>query len=281
MRNSRQLRHDGPSRLEAGRVEVVAPAYGCLEVYVKRDGVSRGASFLSEEDGGKFGVIFQILERFGGPGRFYGWGYVDEERTRVFHFVLQGEDQRPADFISISNRNGRVHVSGPARGSNAELKHGKLVAFYPEPASHGRERQKWTAKRVLPVDIDHFPVVVRLLASEGLLFFPEHNEVLDIFFEGLSNSLHQTLTNRAVLTSALNRVASDANIPAQYQMLARVERSKDLGSGTGPYPTTQVKPKSAPPLGRGAEAKGPGTSMPARDHIVTDVVRLDLHLGGD
>jgi len=280
MSNSEITCHRGTPRMEVGRIRMTFPCYGRLATYVKHNG-HPGATFQCEDDGGRFGVASTVLNRFSDPATRHGWGYVDEESAVVFRFMPEDQTDKPQELMAITTRQGRVDLPASARRIGTDFADGAVVGFYAQSKPAGRGRLKRVATDVFQVDREHFGVVARLV-STGSLLFPDHSEVLETFFSELSTASQQSARNRVLVRSALKRIVSDPSVPARYRTLARVERSKDLvegaSRGSSPVRRDQVNDRRAK---MGVNTGRSTVSDSLRNGVVTDIVRLDLHLEED
>jgi len=265
-----------PEDIEVGRIAVNRPKRGELHVYRKRDG-AMGSTVLCEEDGGKYGVALGVLKRFAEVGTYAGWAYVDEGRGLAFKFVVGEATAEPNSLLAIDTSDGRVDVP-PSSTAGVQFEHGAWVAFYWRLASrNGDGKPRRQATRVYGLDSAHLPLIARLIA-DGKIVFPEHAEVLDTFFAGLSDAdVAPQDTGR--FKTALDRLVADSSVPSGFQVIARVERSRltsggvevfgAIASGGRPTETGDGKTKGKTRRARGTR----GSSAAAGD-----IVPLDLDI---
>jgi len=268
------------SSLEVGRVLVNCPSYGRLDVYLKAD-KKRGATVICEEDGGRYGVTSGILNYYSKPGTYRGWAYVNPEQAMVFKFVVGELSDRPEGIVTIEADSGRVAC--PASNANVcKYVDGTMVAFYGRFVRRkGSDRSLREATDIFTIDANHLPLVARLI-SGGKLAFPDHNEVLEIFFEALSSTQQQTQQNISLFDSALAFLAGNAGAPSQFQTLARVERSKlsavDVTRRTVPH--NVQRPLQDKRLEKAAKPK-PKIRQSHKGSFVDDIMRVNLHIKED
>ena len=268
-------------KLEIGRIELNYPKPGHLDVYEKSDG-SIGATFSSEADAGRYGVTAGVLDMFENLGTYAGWGYADEARTLVFRFVLGADASAPEHLIAIRTPDGRVDLPPNARERGVEYADGALVAFYLRLVrSEVSGRLKRVATSAFAVRPDRFGVIARVVAC-GRLRFPECEEVLTMFLDGLSEPSNRDPKNSSLITMALDRAAADPKIPGRYRTSARVERSRNVGGlpaaeedrgnrrgARDQEANSQISPKRL------------GTAGAVKNGIVTGVMRSDLRAPGE
>jgi hypothetical protein len=267
------------SALQVGRILRTYPRYGRLDIYVKRD-KTFGAAFICEENGGRYGVTQGVRERLSDPGRYNGWGYINPGQTVVFKFLLGDSSNVPERLVAIETSDGRVDFPASIR-SKAEYPDRSIVAFYAclvkrNPPSPPRRK----ATHVFLVDADHLPLAA-ILISAGRLTFPDHIEVLQLFFDSLPGIKGLDQQNLRLFDSALAYLAADASVPSQFQGLARVERCK-LSAVDGTRAVAEA-PQQAPRyvnLQEGDSVK-PKVGRSGKGSIVTDVMRVDLQIGKD
>jgi hypothetical protein len=256
------------------------PTYGRLDVYLKSD-TNRGAIVICEEDGGRYGVTKGILNYFSKPGNYGGWAYVNPERALVFKFIVGGLSDRPEGIVAVEAASGRVAC--PASNANVcKYVDSTLVAFYGRFVRRkGSDRYQREATDIFAIDANHLPLIARLIGG-GKLAFPDHNEVLEIFFEALASTQRQTQQNLSLFDSALAFLAGDANVPSQFQTLARVERCKlsavDVTRRTVPHnvqrPLQDKRPEKA------AKSK-PNIRQSHKGSFVDDIMRVNLRIKED
>lgn len=212
------------TELEIGRISVNYPRIGRIDIYIKPD-KNRGAVVICEEDGGRYGVTLGVLKHFSKPGSHIGWAYVNPGQTMVFKFVLGDASNRPAGLFSIETSDGLVDFP-TANRSSAAYPDGAFVAFYARLARSNRMPQpRRQAIDVFLLDGNHLPLIARL-TSAGRLSFPEHNEVCELFLNAISDLEGLDRQCQRLFESALSYLASHSRVPAQYQTLARIERSR-------------------------------------------------------
>ncbi|MCK4792847.1 MAG: hypothetical protein KAV87_54460 [Desulfobacteraceae bacterium] len=265
---------------EVGRILITCPRYGRADIYVKRD-KRLGATFICEEDGGRYGITPGVKKRFQDTGSYTGWGYIGANQTVVFKFLLGEQSNTPESLIVIKTSNGNVDLSASIKNrEGGEYADGAVVAFYARfvrrsPANHPRR----AATDVFPVDADHLPLTARLI-SAGRLTFPDHNEVLQLFFDSLPSIKSLDQQNLSLFDSALAYLATNPSVPSQFQGLARVERCKlSLLDNARAANAPQQAPRYAN-LQEGYSVK-PKVGRSSKGRIVTDVIRVDLQIGKD
>jgi len=264
--------------LEVGRILTTYPRYGRLDIYVKRD-KTLGGAFICEENGGRYGVTKGVRERLSDPGRYNGWGYINPGQTVVFKFLLGDSSNVPERLVVIETSNGRVGFPASIR-SKAEYPDRSIVAFYACLVSRnpaGMPRRE--ATHVFRVDADHLPLAA-ILISAGRLTFPDHIEVLQLFFDSLPGIKGLDQQNLKLFDSALAYLAANAGVPPQFQGLARVERCKLSAVDNA---RAADAPQQAPRyvnLQEGDSLK-PKVGRSGKGSIVTDVMRVDLQIGKD
>jgi hypothetical protein len=262
--------------LEVGRIAVNRPRRGELHVYCKRDGAT-GSTVLCEEDGGKYGVALGVLKRFPEVGTYVGWAYVDVQRGLAFRFVLGEAAAEPDSLLAIDTSDGRVEAP-PSSTAGVRFEHGALVAFYWRFASrNGDGRPRRQATRVYGLDRAHLPLIARLIAN-GWPVFPEHAEVLDTFFGGVTDA-DVPPQDAARFREALDRLAADPGVPSGFQVMARVERARLVSGGSQTSTTTAPQgPPAVPPEGK-AKGKSRRAGKPGGYNLAAgDVSPLDLQV---
>ena len=260
--------------LEVGQVLITSPSYGHLDIYVKRD-KNRGAVFVCEEDGGRYGVTRGVRDCFPDRGSYNGWGYINQSRLVIFKF-LQGDPSNIPDSITvIKTPTGLVAFSV----AKTEYPDGAIVAFYARLVKRnpaGQEQRE--ATDVFLPDDKHLPLIARLINAKRLSF-PQHNEVLEFFLDAISSMQRLDRRYFELFDSVLVQIASDAGVPTQLQTLARVERSK-LSSANS---NCQVVAPSVLPQAQ-HNKKTQNVDSPKitvrRSHkdTVSDVMRVDLQI---
>ena len=273
-------RSGSSANLEVGRIAVSWPRFGRLDVYLKGD-EKKGAVFVCVEDGGRHGVTLGVRKRFSDVGSCNGWAYVNPGQTVVFRFVPGDGSNVPESIIAIETSEGLVDFPASAR-REASYSDGALVAFYARPVRWSPSSQpRREATDVFPVDAEHLPVVARLI-SVGRLCFPEHNDVLELFFDAIPGLQETDRRNRSLYESALAFLAADRSIPAQFQTLARVERSKLSSVEDTRGPAMRVQPqahKHTEVANAGKEKQKVWRSSKGR--ILADVMHVDLRIDKD
>lgn len=266
--------------LEVGRIAVTWPRYGRLDLYVKRD-EKRGAVFVCMEDGGRFGTTAGVRKRFSDVGSYNGWGYVNPGQTVVFRFVPGDGSDAPESIIAIETSEGLVDFPASAR-REASYSDGALVAFYARPVRWSPSSQpRREATDVFPVDAEHLPVVARLI-SVGRLSFPEHNDVLELFFDAIPGLQETDRRNRSLYESALAFLAADSSIPAQFQTLARVERSKLSSVESSATAAAQTQRQTSRHIEvQGAKKEKRKAARSNKGRILADVMHVDLRIDRD
>lgn len=265
--------------LELGRMAVTLPHPGRLDVYDKYNG-SRGTAFISYRDGGRYGVTRGVMESFAGLGSYEGWGYPNHSRTAIFRFVAGDLARMPESLVVILTAEGDVGLP-PSLRVQGEHPDGTFVAFYARPVKNGKAGQtRWVATDIFPIDGDHLLLVARLIGS-GRLTFPDHNQVVRLFLDGLSGSREFDRSDQNLLESALAYLATNSNVPAEFQTLARVERTRLSWAAADPIPSviTPHPPTSASRghNARNGERKTTGSGC-RKAGVVVDVTRLALRL---
>jgi hypothetical protein len=178
--------------------------------------------------------------------------------------------------MSIETESGRVDVSDTVRAGIA-LDHGALAAFYWRfVRGPAKERQRREATDVFPLDSQHLLLTARLI-SEGRLVFPNHADALGIFFEGLATEIVSP-QDVNLFHDALSRLSTDPRVPADLQMLSRVERSRlkagDAGSACVVRPPDRRNQAGAKASGSpGSDSRSQRSATPA-----DDVVQVKLQL---
>ena len=136
---------------------------------------------------------------------------------------------------------------------------GAFVAFYSRFARwNGKERTRREATDIFSIDGEHLPLIAKLI-SDGQLISPDHNEVLQLFFESLPNIKIHEQQDLRLFNTALTLLAANSGVPVQFQQLARVEQSKITsvktervnvpllqhhGTGIDERKNTKIKPPS-------------------------------------
>jgi len=265
--------------LELGRMAVTLPHPGRLDVYDKHDG-SRGAAFISYRDGGRYGVTRGVMGRFADRGSNEGWGYPNHSRTVIFRFATGDLARTPESLVVIVTAEGDVGLP-PSLTSQREYADGAFVAFYARPVKNGNAGQtRRVATDVFPIDGDHLLMVARLVGS-GRLTFPDHNQVVRLFLDGLSGSPDFDRSSQNLLESALAFLATNSSVPGEFQTLARVERTRlswaaadPIPSVTAPHPPTNI---SRGRNTRDGERKTTGSGC-HKAGVVVDLVHVDLRI---
>ncbi len=262
------------TKLEVGRVVVVQPLFGRIDIYIKAD-ESRGVIVICEEDGGRYGVTKGVFKRFSEPGSHLGWAYVNPTRTVVFKFVVGDASTAPDGLVSIETSDGMVDFPRAANLPKC-YPEGALVAFYARLVrTNGRQKQRRQATDVFLLDGDHLPLIARLI-SNGSFIFPEHNEVCDFFLNAISGSTGIHRQCRSLFESALSYLATSSSVPSQYQMLARIEQSRLDANGNTLITSRRVASKA---IKSKKAVKRKLMVSQQKNHIVTeDVVPVGLRI---
>jgi hypothetical protein len=269
--------------LELGRLMATLPMFGQLSVYTKRDS-KLGASVVCEEDGGKYGVTSNVLTRFSDVGVYDGWAYIDQRRGLVFKFIASDVSNRPHSLLAIETKTERLDVLSSYE-DNLSLPHGTLVAFYAKFAGYKRQGQcRRQVTRIFAIDVGH-PLLLAKLISGSRLAFPDHIEVLEMFFDALSClSSGFAMQNRVQLDSALAKLSADSGVPEQFQQLARVERTKLASARTGQARTPSLQhqgtgTRTSTNERKNNDVKQVSTAeIPAKSDVIGDVVQIKLQL---
>jgi hypothetical protein len=150
--------------------------------------------------------------------------------------------------------------------------HGAAVAFYERVSGvRANGKQALRATRLFPLDAEHLPLIGRLIAS-GQLLATEYGDVLDLFLSGVALPAHGLdARDRALVASALERLAEDPSIPEALQRLARVERTR-LGARADGPPRSQATGREAP--SRRFPAGGTSQAAPCTNVTVGEIMTL-------
>lgn len=263
--------------LEVGRILITYPRYGRLDVYMKR-GRNLGLAFVCEEDGGRYGVTIGVKKRFPNIGSYNGWGYIGANQTVVFKFLLKDQLNTPQSLIVIKTSDGNVDLSASIK-NRGEYADGAIVAFYSRfvgrnPASLPRRE----ATDVFPVDVNHLPLVARLISGGSRLTFPDHNEVVEIFLDSLPSLENLDRQNFLLFDSALTWLATNSGVPAQFQQLARVEQTKIASARIEQVNAPLLQHRGTITEERKDTRIKPTSQIPAKGTVVGDVVQVKLQL---
>jgi hypothetical protein len=253
---------------EIGQVVVNRPKPGRLSVYQKRDG-SVGATVITLDDGRKRGVTPGV-QKFHSMGTHQGWAYVDSLTTAVFLFKPGALHQPTKPMVAIQANAERIAVED-SKAEELSQCDGQWVAFHAQVTGRtAMNRPKRTATDILPIDAHH-PLLLADLIRAGQIASSAHDVVIELFLEAL-NAFVPTGTDKALIDSALSRLAADVAVPQPLQLMARVQRSK-LTSGHG----KQTSFPQPPPISAHETVSQP---LPAHQPIVADadVQRLNLNL---
>jgi len=267
--------------LEVGRIIVTSPKFGRLNTYLKSD-KNQGATFICEQDGGRYGVTHCVWKRFPETGCYDGWAYINTDKTLVFKFINADTEFTLDVLVTIETPDGPVAIP-ESKKNTMKRANGAIVAFYARLIRYkGASRPRREATDVFLLDDKHLPLIARLI-SEGRLAFPEHNEVLEFFFDSLPDQQGLERWNMHLFDSALAHLASDTGIPAQFQMLARVERTK-LSSAENTGLLAIQLPHQEPKYQKLQEAKSTKPKVKRhcrKDNIVADVMHINLQIEED
>lgn len=276
-RNRKSVNESNESRAhsgipEIGQMVVTRPMFGRLDVYLKKDG-KPGAKMLCEEDGGRYGVAVGVRRLFSEIGTYAGWGYVNTKRQLVFRFVIGEVMAKPGNLLAIDLYGECIGIHR-SNVVGSVIRHGAWVAFYAHhegKGKHARLRRK--DDMIIPLDGEHLLVTARLITG-GRLRFPEHGDILNTFFDAISN---QTFDPSEIepLVLALTHLANNSSMPAQVQALARVEKLRLNSSGIEKVTMRGINNRSTTTHSEEEIRK----SEPQRPHgIFDDVVRVELQL---
>ena len=278
-------RNKGRSRqkknLEVGRIIVTSPKFGRLNTYLKSD-KNQGATFICEQDGGRYGVTHGVRKRFSKTGCYDGWAYINPDKTLVFKFINADIEFTLDVLVTIETPDGSVAIP-ESKKNTMKGANGAIVAFYARLIKYkGANRQRREATDVFLLDDKHLPLIARLI-SEDRLAFPEHNEVLELFFDSLPDQEGLEQWNIHLFDSALAGLASNTAVPAQFQTLARVERTRLSSAENTGLLATQPLPQGA---NRQKVQEAKSTKPKVGQHsrkgsIVTDVMHINLQMEED
>jgi len=265
----------GPGRLQVGWVVVTRAKEGRLQVYERRDG-TLGGTFICEKDGGSYRAVKCVLARYPDRGIYAGWGHVNAKSGCVFRFISGQAGREPAPVKAIDSAGGIVRLPASS-AEDRRLSDGMLVAFYMRAISVGPARlERSFATSVFPLDSEHLPLIARL-AGEGTLVLPAHAEAIDLLFSALASGTTFDRHDRQLVDSALSRLGTDANVPEDYRMLARVERTR-----AGRTPDAPACPSTGPSPKGGCPGTGQFKSLKAADFaaeaVTSDVIKVNLRL---
>jgi hypothetical protein len=274
---NRAARSEQTAGLELGRLIVTRPLFGQLEVYKKKDSTI-GASFDVANSIDRYGVAWGVRKRFLEPGTYDGWAYVDSQGTIVFRFLGGQAKMEPACHFAIEASDGRVGVP-PWVSRGVSLTSGAWVGFhwrFGKDRGEGKTRRE--ATRVFPLDGAHVSVIGRLIA-EGRLIFPCHADVLQMFFKSLPALDGASRQDLGILDAALIKMGTDSSVPTEFQMLARVERTK-LSARLAPENDSAVPQESNDATGTPGVASKPTHAADAsvKPTAPGDVVQVKLQL---
>ena len=116
----------------------------------------------------------------------------------------------------------------------------------------------------------------------GRLCFPEHNDVLELFFDAIPGLQETDRRNRSLYESALAFLAADRSIPAQFQTLARVERSKLSSVENSAAAGAQTQRQTSKHIEvRQAKKEKRRLARSNKGGIVADVMRVNLQIEKD
>jgi len=229
------------ARLEIGRLSVLKPVDGELSVYRKKDG-RVGAAFDVANSIDRYGVAQQIRERFPDLGAYSGWAFIDFQRQVAFRFVWRDTHSQPNPLVSIATGDGRVKVPEHLLG-RALPEDGTLVAFAARLLPAGANgRATRLAKEVMPLDASHVLEIAGLVA-EGKVLFSQYPETVLLFLNAIPRLPLTEAEATDVVGAALAKLGSDPAVPPDYQMLARVERTR-LGSAQAGLESAEPHPGS-------------------------------------
>jgi hypothetical protein len=159
------------------------------------------------------------------------------------------------------------------------LMHGAWVGFRWQPgAVRGDGKARREATQILPLDSAHLSVIVGLVA-DGKLAFQHHAQVFQVFFSALPAFDGAAQQDLELLDTALAKLGADSSVPAEFQMLARVERTK-LSARLAPEGGKAVTLESDDATEkRGVPSKPVQVAdSPARSTVPSDVVHVKLQL---
>ncbi len=264
----------GTRDLRVGRMMVNWPMFARLDVYTKKGNGQLGATVNCDEDGGRYGVTPGVLGRYPEPGTYIGWVWVDRPKLLAFRFDAGDATRQPAPLLSIESSCGRVEVE-PKSWAGPAPEHGAPVAFRARVIGRtplGRQRLRTT--QILPLDQQHVLVIANLI-SGGELSFPDHSDVLQVFFDTIGKEPHCFSRNPDLLDSALGRLAARPDVPAEFQMLARVERTRRSAPGDDLARGAVCKAPAGPGDGPG---RGTGSTSAGSASAAGDVAQVRLQL---
>ena len=270
-------RWPGARDLQVGQMAVSWPMFARLEVYTKKASGQLGATVVCDEDGGKYGVTLGVMKRYPELGSYAGWVWVDRSRMLAFRFDAGEAATRPAPLLAIQAGRDRAEVDSRCwNGLTPEQ--GALVAFRARVVGstiRGQLRRRVT--QILPLDKQHVLVIANMIWGRQFVF-PDHSDVLPVLFEALAAQTLPILRNRDLLDAALERLSEYPGVPNEFQMLARVERSKLAAPARG-HVVQSVPPPGIAPQDTGGSDKPEQTSDgPPQGAAPGDVVQVKLQL---
>jgi len=270
-------RHGGDDGLDLGRLVVTRSVFGQMEVYKKKDGTF-GASFDVAQSIVRYGVTRSVRQRFPELGAYDGWAFVDSGRAIVFRFLAGQAKFEPACHVAIETSDGRVAVP-PWVSRGVSLTDGTWVGFRWRPGKvRGEGKARREATQILPLGGKHLSVIGRLV-TEGKLVFSRHAEVFHVFFKSLPALDGTARQDLGVLDAALAKLGADSSVPAEFQMLARVERTK-LSAMLAPEGGKAVTQESDDATKKRGIASKPvqAADASAKSTVPTDVLHVKLQL---
>lgn len=264
--------------LEVGRLTINHPRYSHIDVYLKSN-QSRGATVICEKDGGRYGVTHGVLKCFTEIGSYHGWAYLNAVQASVFKFIIGDASNATKPILSIETPKDYVDIP-PSKAGTENYADGAFVAFYSRFARwNGKERSRREATDIFSIDGEHLPLIAKLI-SDGQLIFPDHNEVLQLFFDSLPNIKIHEQQDLRLFNTALTWLATNSEAPVQFQQLARVEQTKIASARMEQVNTSPFQHRNIGTDER-KDAKIRSTSatqVPAKTIVIGDVVQVKLQL---
>lgn len=240
--------------LMLGRVVVTEPEFGVLKVYVKKTG-RRGAQFLCEEDGAKYGVAWAVMAAYRKPGDYFGWGYINPEDLVVFRFKEGSREETASDWVAIECK-GR-YVGVPVRLHQDDLvQDGAWVAFrFRRWSSPDNGKERLTATVLYPLEVNR-PQIIAQLVANGEMTGTDHGDIIGRLLgelEGAGSRLRPR--QRAEWLEALNLLARLEDLSEDVRQLVRVLRDRRPRSSASGRPARvpPTKPRGGGAASRNAE----------------------------